>query len=143
MDQLPFSKPGHRSWTGPSIDRRDSDWLLLQRTGLWIAGTRYDRGLTVHTPSSVTIDLNRSCQAYDGLVGVDDTTLTPGAVRFSVLDQDDRRLWRSGPVRPGDAPVPVHVPLTGATRITLVVDPVTDYWSAGALADWANARFSC
>ncbi|WP_232247876.1 NPCBM/NEW2 domain-containing protein [Kitasatospora azatica] len=127
----------------PSIDRHHSDWLLLQRDGLSMAGASYKRGVSVHAPSTVTIDLNRPCSAYDGLAGVDDLTLAPGAVRFSVLGDDDRSLWRSPALHAGDAPVPVHVPLAGQHSIQLVVTPVDGYWSTGILADWANAQFSC
>ena len=109
-----------------------------------IAGTRYGHGVTVHASSSVTIDLNRRCAAYDALVGVDDLTLGLGAVRFSVYG-DGVRLWRSAVMRGGDPAVPVHVDLAGRETIRLVVEPHTPLrarwrWrtgrSPGSAAGW-------
>jgi hypothetical protein len=42
-------------------------------------------------------------------------------VVFEALDQDGRVLFDSGLVRPGDAPLQVHVELAGITRLTLAV----------------------
>jgi hypothetical protein len=39
--------------------------------------------------------------------------------------------------------VPVHLPLAGQQSIRLVVTPVDGFWSSGAIADWADARFTC
>ncbi|GAA1986405.1 hypothetical protein GCM10009738_77720 [Kitasatospora viridis] len=143
VDTLPFSKKSDRvPPSGPSIDRRNSDWLL-QRDGLLIGGSAYKRGISVHSPSTVTVDLNRSCSAYDATVGMDDFSLAPGAFRFSVRDGAGGTLWSSAPLRVGDPAVPVHVPLGAQTRIELVVTPLDGIWSGANLADWADARFSC
>ncbi len=42
----------------------ESSWVW-QRYGLSIADRTYANGVSVHAQSSVTIDLNRSCTAYD------------------------------------------------------------------------------
>ena len=70
-----------------------------------------------HRPrdSSVTIDLNRTCTAYDAFVGVDDMTMGTGAVRFSVF-ADGVRLWKSQVLQGGEGAVPVHVNLAGQAR---------------------------
>ncbi|MFF3691332.1 sigma-70 family RNA polymerase sigma factor [Streptomyces sp. NPDC002187] len=126
--------------TEPEVRLRGSTWLW-QRWGMSIDGKRYGHGVTVHATSSVTIDLNRRCTSYDALVGVDDMTLGPGAVRFSVYG-DGARLWRSAVIRRGDSAVPVHVPLSGRKTIRLVVEPRTPAGSV-ALADWAQAQITC
>ncbi|MGP3926082.1 sigma-70 family RNA polymerase sigma factor [Streptomyces sp. 8N616] len=126
--------------TEPEVRAMESSWLW-QRGGQRIGGTRYDHGATVHADSSVTIDLNRSCTAYDALVGVDDATLGLGAARFSVYG-DGARLWRSGVVRGGDAAVPVHVPLAGRETIRLVVEGQS-LLGYVALADWAQSSITC
>lgn len=126
--------------TGPEVRHDESSWMW-QRSGMSIGGRQYGHGVTVHGRSSVTIDLNRDCMAYDALVGVDD--LTPGvrAVRFSVYG-DGVRLWRSAALRRGDAAVPVHVPLAGHATLRLVVEPA-DLSGMAALADWAESRITC
>ncbi|MEV4334706.1 sigma-70 family RNA polymerase sigma factor [Streptomyces sp. NPDC049597] len=126
--------------TGPEVRHDESSWMW-QRSGMSIDGKRYGHGVTVHGRSSVTIDLNRACTAFDASVGVDD--LTPGArpVRFSVYG-DGLRLWRSAALGHGDAAVPVHVPLAGHRTLRLVVEP-GDAWGTAVLADWAESRISC
>ncbi|WP_052861635.1 MULTISPECIES: NPCBM/NEW2 domain-containing protein [Streptomyces] len=118
----------------------ESDWLW-QRKAPRIDGTAYPHGVSVHAPSSVVIDLNQPCAAYDAVVGVDDLGLGPGALRFSVY-ADGERLWRSGVVRGGQPAVPVHVPLAGRKTLRLVVTPAGP---AGRLAfgDWARSQISC
>ncbi|WP_343246021.1 NPCBM/NEW2 domain-containing protein, partial [Streptomyces sp. SID5785] len=109
--------------TEPEMRLGESSWVW-QRQGLSIGGQQYAHGVSVHSRSSVTIDLNRTCTAYDALVGVDDLTLGLGAVRFSVY-VDGARAWQSPVVRGHDAAVPVHVGLSGAKTIRLVVEPQT------------------
>ncbi|MFE9427830.1 sigma-70 family RNA polymerase sigma factor [Kitasatospora sp. NPDC006697] len=143
VDSLPFSKKSDRvPPPGPTIDRRNSDWLL-QRDGLLIGGSAYKRGISVHAPAVVTVDLNRSCSSYDATVGLDDFSFAPGRFRFSVRDGSGTTLWSSAPLRSGQAGVPVHLSLAGQQRIELAVTPLDGVWSAGNLADWADARFSC
>ncbi|MEV5800079.1 sigma-70 family RNA polymerase sigma factor [Streptomyces collinus] len=127
--------------TRPEMRLGESSWVW-RRYGMSVAGTRYAGGVTVHGRSSVTVDLNRSCTAYDALVGVDDLTLGLGRVTFSVY-ADGVRLWRSGPVEGHDEAVPVHVDLAGRRTVRLVVEPHRDVFAQAALADWAAARFTC
>ncbi|SDD95302.1 sigma-70 family RNA polymerase sigma factor [Streptomyces prasinopilosus] len=124
----------------PEMRIRESSWVW-RRPVLSVARRSHSPGVTVHGRSSVTIDLNRPCTAYDARVGVDDLTAGPGGVAFSV-HADGVLLWDSGPVEGGDRAVPVHVDLTGRTTVRLVVE------SRGrlghlALADWAESRFTC
>lgn len=126
--------------SAPEMRLAESSWGW-QRYGMSIAGKHYGNGVTVHGRSSVTIDLNRRCEAYDALVGVDDLTHGLGEVRFSVYG-DGVRLWRSGPVRAGDPAVPVRVALGGRETVRLVVEPHSPY-ELPVLADWADSRFSC
>ncbi|MBO0514083.1 NPCBM/NEW2 domain-containing protein, partial [Streptomyces beijiangensis] len=138
VNRLDYSVFGDH--TGPEVRLQDSSWLW-QRSGMSIGDQRYEYGVTVHAPSSVTIDLNRQCTTYDALVGVDDLTMGLGAVRFSVYG-DDALLWQSPVMRGDDAAVPVHVGIAGRKTIRLVVDPHTRFGSV-ALADWAQSRISC
>jgi hypothetical protein len=115
---------------------------VWRRYGLSVADQHYARGVTVHGVSSVTVDLNRECSAYDAMAGVDDLTLGLGKVYFSVY-ADGVRLWRSGMVKGGAPAVPVHVNLAGHRTVRLMVEPHSNAFDAAALADWADARFTC
>ena len=113
----------------------------MAAVGVSIADRQYPHGVTVHGNSSVTIDLNRECTAFDALVGVDDMAAGLGKVHFSVY-ADGIRLWRSGRVEGGDLAVPAHVDLAGRETVRLVVEPHSHFDDL-ALADWAESRFTC
>ncbi|MET8408729.1 sigma-70 family RNA polymerase sigma factor [Streptomyces sp. NPDC005195] len=126
--------------TRPEMRLGESSWVW-QRWGMSVSDERYAHGVTVHGASSVTIDLNRDCSAYEAQVGVDDLTMGLGRVSFSVY-ADGARLWRSPLVEGGDRTIPVRVNLTGRKTIRLVVEPRTPFDSV-ALADWAESKFEC
>ncbi|MFI1735510.1 sigma-70 family RNA polymerase sigma factor [Streptomyces acidicola] len=126
--------------TRPEMRLGESSWVW-QRYGVSIAGRTYANGVTVNGLSSVTVDLNRQCTAYDALVGVDDRTHGLGKVSFSVY-ADGVRLWKSPLVAGGDPAVPVHLDLSGRRTVRLVVEPHS-HVDVVALADWAEARFTC
>ncbi|WP_411077408.1 sigma-70 family RNA polymerase sigma factor [Streptomyces sp. cmx-10-25] len=140
VDELDYGIFG--DGTGPEVSLAESGFLW-QRGDLSVGGTRYARGVSVHAPSSVVIDLNRPCTSYDAMVGVDDLSAVFGAggVRFSVYG-DGERLWRSGVIEAGDPPVPVHVDITGRSRLRLVVEE-TGPLGRAAISDWAQSRISC
>ncbi|MEV5484196.1 MULTISPECIES: sigma-70 family RNA polymerase sigma factor [Streptomyces] len=119
--------------------RTGSGWMWPRRAPA-IGGTTYAHGVSVPALSSVTIDLNRPCTAYDAVVGVDDLSVGPGALRFSVY-ADGVRLWRSPTVRGTEAGVPVHLPLAGHRTLQLVTEPAGR--GAVALGDWAQSTISC
>ncbi|MFJ6696971.1 sigma-70 family RNA polymerase sigma factor [Streptomyces sp. NPDC091272] len=129
--------------TEPEV-RLGTSSALWQRSSMSIGGVRYGDGVSVPATSSVTIDLNRRCSAYDAKVGVDDLTMGSGAVRFSVYG-DGALLWRSPVLKGGDAAVPVHVGITGRRTLRLVTQSVDGPGSESdaAFADWAGSRIGC
>ncbi|MBW1604568.1 sigma-70 family RNA polymerase sigma factor [Streptomyces sp. JJ66] len=136
--ELPFDVVG--DGTGPAV-RVGESGPVWQRSGLRVGGRSYRHGITVQAPSTVLIDLNRECAAYEAVAGVDDLTLGLGAARFTVLG-DGRQLWRSGVVRGGEPPVPVSVPLAGVRVLHLVVEPHGPYGPV-TQADWAHSVLRC
>ncbi|MEI5008594.1 sigma-70 family RNA polymerase sigma factor [Streptomyces sp. PmtA] len=140
LNRLQYGVAGDH--TNPEVRLGASSWVW-KRHGMSIGGTRYEHGVSVHARSSVTIDLNRECTAYDALVGVDDMTLGLGSVRFSVY-ADGARQWRSPVLRGGAPAVPVSVDLTGLGTLRLVVEPHGPRpLAAMAIADWARSRITC
>ncbi|MGW0792898.1 sigma-70 family RNA polymerase sigma factor [Streptomyces sp. NPDC002911] len=140
VNELGYSATGDH--IGPEILLGRSDGVVWQRQGLSIASATYAHGVTVHSRSSVTVQLNRACTRYDAVVGVDDLTMGLGAVRFSVYEGDGARLWQSPVLRGGEPAVPVSVGIEGRETIRLVVEP-SGRIGGVALADWAQARISC
>ncbi|MGJ7420064.1 NPCBM/NEW2 domain-containing protein, partial [Streptomyces cinereoruber] len=140
VDELDYGIFG--DGTKPEVSMAESGFMW-QRRGLSTGGTRYPYGVSVHAPSSLVIDLNRQCTRYDAVVGIDDLSALfgMGGVRFSVYG-DGQRLWRSGVIEAGDPPVPVHVDITGRSRIRLVVEE-TGPLGRAAIANWAESRISC
>ncbi|NEE40221.1 regulator [Streptomyces sp. SID7982] len=118
----------------------ESSWVW-QRQGLSVGGTTYRDGVTVHGSSSVTVDLNRPCTAYQALVGIDDLAMGLGEARFSVR-ADGVTLWNSPWLTGGEPAVPVRVGLDGRKTVTLVAEPRSGVDSL-TLADWAESRFTC
>ncbi|MGY0068313.1 sigma-70 family RNA polymerase sigma factor [Streptomyces sp. QTS137] len=147
----PSPSPTVHQWSEPAHDisgdgdapemRIGASSRVWQRPALSIAHRSHSRGVTAHGGSSVTIDLNRPCSAYDAMVGVDDLTMKPGKVAFSV-HADGVPLWNSGRIEGGAPAIPVHVDLTGRKTVRLVVEP-HGHFDSLALADWARSRFTC
>ncbi|MFC5646138.1 sigma-70 family RNA polymerase sigma factor [Kitasatospora cinereorecta] len=149
LDELPFAGGGEDDGGGdgqrhgrrtPTIRGRGH---VVQRSGLWMRGTYYRHALAVQVPSTVRIDLNRSCTSFDAVAGLDDLTVRIGQVVFSVQGDNGETLWSSGRVRAGDRPVPVHASLAGQHSIRLVVRPAAGGLGLIDVADWAAARLSC
>jgi hypothetical protein len=102
------------------------------------AGRPYLKGLGVHSAARLTYTLDQSYKRFQAELAIDDSTAGQGSVAFRVF-VDGRQKFASGPVRGGDAPLPVSVDLSGAKRIDLVVD----YGEGGDVmdhADWLDAR---
>ncbi|MEE4546687.1 sigma-70 family RNA polymerase sigma factor [Streptomyces sp. V4-01] len=141
VNSLPVALAGSGA-TAPTIRPGLGSWWW-DRWGLSIGGTTFAHGITVHAPSTVTIDLNRACVSYDARAGVDDLVRrVRSTVDFSVYG-DGSPLWRSGPVRAGDPAVPVHVGLKGYRTLRLVVRPVGRGFGEANLADWADSVITC
>ena len=99
--------------------------------GITLAKRRYFKGIGVRPRTELTYDVGGRFQAFRAICGIDDEVLGPGygrgagtgSVVFRVL-VDGKRVFESKPVEGGKAPVPISIPLTGATTLTLVVDLV-------------------
>ncbi len=106
-------------------------------------GHPYSKGLGMHSPARVTYDLDRPFQRFEALAAIDDEAGLRGSVVFRVFTDDGSGSWQSRYVSPvvrgGDAPIPISVDLSGAKRISLLVD-FADHGDELDHADWLDAR---
>ena len=106
-------------------------------------GKLFVKGLGMHSPSRITYDLERPYRRFEAELAVDDETARRGSVVFRVLVDDGRGAWseraKSEIVRGGQTPVPISVDLSGAKRLSLLVD-YADRADELDHADWLDAR---
>jgi len=105
---------------------------------LKIGDETFTRGLAVHSRSELAYDLAEPFHEFRATIGIDDSTQKNGNVIFRVRG-DDKTLFDSGPVKSGDAPREIAVPLTEVRRLTLEVD-YGDGLDIGDWAVWGQAR---
>jgi hypothetical protein len=112
-------------------------------TQLRAAGRLYAKGLGMHSASRLTYLLDKPYRAFAAETAIDDQTAGHGSVVFRVYTDDGSGKWQlkyDGPiVRAGAASLPISVDLTGAKRLSLLVD-FADQGDVQGHADWLNAR---
>lgn len=104
-----------------------------------LGGKVYQNGVGSHSESSYWLLLDGNGERFEAVVGMDDQANGPGSVVFRISG-DDRELWQSGVMKPGDAPKPVKVDLKGIAVLCL---EITDAGDGNQFdhGDWADARF--
>jgi NPCBM/NEW2 domain len=106
-------------------------------------GRLYLKGLGMHSAARLTYELDKPYRALAAEVAIDDQTTGRGSALFRVYTDDGSGKWQlkyeSPIVRGGAAAVPLSVDLTGAKRLSLLVD-FADHGDEQAHADWLNAR---
>jgi hypothetical protein len=111
---------------------------------LIVGGSRYLKGIGMHSAARLTYRLDKSYQRFTADVAVDDSAGNRGSVTFGVyLLKDDNwtEAYKSGVVRGGDGIVPVSVDVAGAEGLTLTVD-YADRGDELDHADWLDARLT-
>ncbi len=98
-----------------------------------VGGELFEGGIGTHAPSSWKLSLAGKATEFRARVGVNDGS--PGKVEF-IVRGDGKDLFRSGPMRGGDAAKPVRVNLTGVNQLELDVDPLGETTSDHA--DWVE-----
>jgi alpha-galactosidase len=131
LDDLNLSLTG-QEW-GTAQPRRS-----VTGNPITLGGKAFSRGIGVHAFSQITIDLKGAAVRFQAIVGVDDEPSGRGMVSFRVL-LDGLEKSVVGPIKYGDAPVPISIDVRGAGLMDLVVDDGGNGIS-GDHADWADAR---
>jgi hypothetical protein len=109
---------------------------------LLVGGTRYLKGLGMHSAGRASYRLDGKYQRFEAAVAIDDAADGRGSVTFAVYVLRDGKLseaYKSGIVRGGDAPQRASVDVAGAQGITLVVD-YAERGDEMDRADWLDAR---
>lgn len=107
------------------------------------AGHRYAKGLAMHSAARAVYRVQEGTSTFAADIALDDSAAGIGSVVFRVylVTADGLKpAYESPVVRGGDAPMPVSVPLDGATALVLVVD-YADYGDERDHANWLDARF--
>ena len=121
-------------WGTPQVDK------AVTGVQMSIGGRKFDKGVGTHADSTVWIQLNGEAGRFVAWIGVDDNAgAGKGSVIFKVIG-DSQTLYKSRPMKAGDAPRAVDVPLTGVKLLLLSVVSANDSINFDH-ADWADARF--
>jgi hypothetical protein len=110
---------------------------------LKLGGVEYRSGLGCHSYCELHYRLGGEFEKFTAVIGIDDSALTGprfGDVVFVVKvdgKDDDKLRW---PMKTGDKPVTISVPLDGAQTITLVVEQGNPVIDSKNWANWAGAR---
>ncbi|MFD7857857.1 endo-alpha-N-acetylgalactosaminidase family protein [Streptomyces microflavus] len=105
-----------------------------------INGKTYAKGLGMHAPGEVVLELGGRCDRFTADLGLDDRS-GYGSVVFSVV-ADGKTLYESPLVRPDSKTIPVDVNLAGAKEVTLLSTDGGDGNSSDHSA-WGNPVFLC
>jgi hypothetical protein len=124
-------------WFGTRFPwRRDAS---VSGGSLTLRGRVFERGLGVHSRSSLVYQLDKKFSLLTGVVGLDDDGGRLGRVHF-VVRGDGRELFRAT-AGGGDEPKPLRVAVAGVERLELLVDFARDE-DTGDRADWADLRLA-
>lgn len=106
-------------------------------------GRSYFKGLGMHSPARITYDLDGAYRRFEADVALDETAGPRGSVAFRVFVDDGesglQERFTSPIVRGGEAPRRISADVSGAKRISLLVD-FTDRGDELDHANWLNAR---
>lgn len=122
-------------WFGTRFPwRRDAS---VSGRPLTLRGRVFERGLGVHSRSSLAYALDKKFSLLTGVIGLDDGGGAAGRVQF-VVRGDGRELFRAT-MSGDDEPKPLRVAVAGVERLELLVDFARDE-DTGDRADWAGLR---
>jgi hypothetical protein len=105
---------------------------------LKLDGQSIEKGLAVHSRSSLTYDLDRRYATFEALVGFDESAKKKGRVDCRVF-ADGKEIYANPDLRADAPPVKLALPVTGAEQLKLVIDYGPDE-DTGDRVIWANAR---
>jgi beta-galactosidase GanA len=139
VSDLPFTATN--GWGPAERDTSNGEQAAGDGRAITLNGTAYTKGLGVHSPGDVLLNLGANCSRFTATVGVDDEVGAAGSVRFSVVG--DGTVLATTPTLTGSsASVALDVDLTGIRQLDLLLDDSGD-GNGSDHADWAEARLAC
>ncbi|MEZ4569725.1 MAG: PQQ-dependent sugar dehydrogenase [Thermomicrobiales bacterium] len=116
-------------WGPAERDQSNGEDIPDDGGPLTLNGTTYTKGVGVHSPSEIVINLDGACSQFTSVVGVDDEVGQNGSVVFDVYS-GSTLLATSGVLTGADDPAPLNADLTDVTQLRLVVSDAGDnvYW---------------
>ncbi|MCH8251368.1 MAG: NPCBM/NEW2 domain-containing protein [Planctomycetes bacterium] len=99
----------------------------------------YVRGVGTHAPSKIEYAIPEGYDTFEAVVGVSRSTNGEGSI-VAAVDLDDKQVFVTKTLTGTSDPAIVRIPLDGATKLTLRVDPTSDGKRFDHV-DWAMARF--
>ena len=112
----------------------------IREKPLAIGGIAYAHGVGTHAVSTLWVDLAGGSDRFTAWVGVDDNAGQPGTVVFKIYG-DGKKLFDSGVMKFGGAPLKADVDLHGVKTLLLLVGDAGDGINFDH-ADWAEAAFT-
>jgi hypothetical protein len=108
-----------------------------------IGGTRYDSGLSLHSPATLVYRVPQGFRRFRAVVGIDDTIVSPG--RFDlVLLGDGRELARHafpGETSSARRATSIDLDVSSVRRLSIVLEPA-DGQDIGDQLNLCEARFT-
>lgn len=143
IDEMDISKATTGTGTAQANKSIDGNPIAMN-------SQQYERGLGVHSPSQLNINLYGRAKRFTAIVGIDDEVRSSeqqqrrrrwrrrtGSVDFKVVG-DGKLLLESGVLRTGNEPNELDVDLTGVKKLRLIVKEVDNNYNDHA--DWAMAK---
>ena len=125
-------KYAQQDWGTPQIGKS------INTNPIRLNGVTYPHGLGAHAYSSLMIQLNKSADRFESMVGLDDEIKEYGSVTFEVW-VDNHLKVRTDIFKPGSKPQFIQVDLKKANLLTLMIKDGEDGINCDH-ADWAGAR---
>ena len=105
-----------------------------------IKGTKYDSGLSLHSPASLVYRVPEGIRWLRAVTGVDDSVVVPGRFDLVVLG-DGKELVRHAFGADQRGPLPLDLDVSSVRRITIMLEPA-DGQDIGDQLDLCEARLT-
>lgn len=142
----PVQEPPHTiylSALGPTTMQQGWGRLGINRSvsgdALRLSNTLYLRGVGTHAPARLVYDIPPGADTFAAIVGIDHSARGRGSATVTVL-VDNRRVFTSPRLTGTTDSCVISVPVRGARRLTLDVDPTRDGQRSDHVS-FALARF--
>jgi len=131
LDPIPGSMSNN--WGPIEFDANNGGSQANNGTQMSIGGVTYDKGIGVHSLSSISYATNSVYTILSGFIGLDDHCVTAGSVQFEVY-LDGNLTYLSPIVGPDDVAIPININIQDVDTVRLATNNGGD----DNIHDWAN-----